>query len=89
MKYQYKTTVVYLRHEMTAATTPLTMDVSPPDNTDWALLSMTPSSDGQYLFYTWAKIKPLAQFSSSDEDFAKTLELVKQITPEQPKPENI
>jgi hypothetical protein len=72
IKYEYQTTIVYLNDCKVNA-----IKVNPPDDNGWSLLSMTPSHNGTCLYYTWAKQQPMVQFTSSDEDFQKSLDLVK------------
>lgn len=70
MKYEYMTTIVNLKDS--GATS---IVVSPPDESGWALLSCNPTNN--QVFYTWAKQKPLAQYTCSDSDFQKSLDLIK------------
>ena len=71
MKYEYTTTIVHVNNDNT-------IKVEPPDDTGWSLLSFQPSgTENSVLYYTWAKQKPLTQFSSSDSDFQRSIEILK------------
>lgn len=72
MKYEYMTTIVYLGDSKVSV-----IKVNPPDDSGWALLSMVTSPNGLALYYNWAKQKPITQFTSSDNDFEKSCQLVK------------
>jgi hypothetical protein len=65
----YKTTIVCTKHQSC-------IEVLPPDNKDcWELFSVIPKKNK--IYYTWKKSCSVSTFSSSEESFQKSLDLVK------------
>jgi len=68
----YKTTIVCTKHQSC-------IEAVPPDNKDnWELFSVLPKKNK--IYYTWKKVFNISTFSSSEESFQKSLEMVKSTT---------